>query len=142
MRKETLRLYGRLPRQLLHHLDNIYQTQGLKMSSQRDLPAVWFTSRVVVLKIINEDASSDSGSSNGGININLSLECGDLLFACVNLVRHKGIDAENALRQANSKFEKRFRRLETLIAGENLKPEQMSLEELELIWKRVKSEES
>ena len=88
-----------------------------------------------------EDASSDSGSSNGGININLSLECGDLLFACVNLVRHKGIDAENALRQANTKFEKRFRRLETLIAGENLKLEQMSLEELELIWKRVKSEE-
>ena len=59
MRKETLRLYGRLPRQLLHHLDNIYQTQGLKMSSQRDLPAVWFTSRVVVLKIINKNVSPD-----------------------------------------------------------------------------------
>jgi len=53
-----------------------------------------------------------------------------------------GIDAENALRQANAKFEKRFRRLEVLVAGENLKPEQMSLEELERIWQRVKTEES
>ena len=53
-----------------------------------------------------------------------------------------GIDAENALRQANAKFEKRFRHLEALIAGENLRPEQMSLEELERFWQRVKTEEN
>ena len=127
----------------------------------------WHDTAPVIEKIAEElaeveDAASDSGNTNGGNtnggdtnggdtnggdtnggdNENLSLECGDLLFACVNLVRHMGIDAENALRQANVKFEKRFRRLEELVASENLKPEQMSLEELEQVWQRVKSEEN
>jgi len=107
----------------------------------------WQDTAPVVEKIAEElaeveEARSDNGNSNGGNNENLSIECGDLLFACVNLVRHMGIDAENALRQANAKFEKRFRHLEALVAGENLKPEQMSLEELERFWQRVKTEES
>ena len=107
----------------------------------------WQDTAPVVEKIAEElaeveEARSENGNSNGGNNENLSIECGDLLFACVNLVRHMGIDAENALRQANAKFEKRFRHLEALVAGENLKPEQMSLEELERFWQRVKTEES
>ncbi len=108
----------------------------------------WHDTAPVIEKISEElaeveEAGSDSGNSNGGNNNeNLSLECGDLLFACVNLVRHMGIDAENALRQANAKFEKRFRRLEVLVSGDNQKPEQLSLADLELIWQRVKTEES
>ncbi|MCL2282231.1 MAG: nucleoside triphosphate pyrophosphohydrolase [Fibromonadales bacterium] len=39
-------------------------------------------------------------------------EFGDILFALVNLARHKGINAETALTRANAKFEKRFRQAE------------------------------
>ena len=103
----------------------------------------WQDTAPVIEKIAEELAEvEDAAGPDSGNNENLSLECGDLLFACVNLVRHMGIDAENALRQANAKFEKRFRRLEVLVAGENLKPEQMSLEELKRIWQRVKTEEA
>lgn len=41
-------------------------------------------------------------------------EMGDFLFSCVNLSRHVGVDAENALRRAVTKFESRFRTMELL----------------------------
>jgi len=68
-------------------------------------------------------------------------EVGDLLFVCVNLARHLGVGAETALRFANAKFERRFRRMETLIdaAGETI--EEATLDRLETLWKQVKTEE-
>ena len=65
-------------------------------------------------------------------------EAGDLLFAAVNLVRAYGLGAEEALRAANDKFERRFRAMETLAAGTfgNL-----SLEQQEALWQQVKREE-
>ena len=41
-------------------------------------------------------------------------EVGDLLFVTVNLAKWLGLDAEIALREANLKFERRFRKLEEL----------------------------
>ncbi|MDA1355745.1 MAG: nucleoside triphosphate pyrophosphohydrolase [Proteobacteria bacterium] len=102
----------------------------------------WQETAPVIEKIAEELAEVEEARSEGGNNEKLNLECGDLLFACVNLVRHMGIDAEYALRQANAKFEKRFRRLEALAAADNQKPEKMSLEELERIWQRAKKEEN
>ena len=45
-----------------------------------------------------------------------SNEGGDLLVWSANLARKLGIDPETALRGGNSKFERRFRRLEALLA--------------------------
>jgi ATP diphosphatase len=68
-------------------------------------------------------------------------EIGDLLFACVNLVRHAGIDPESALRQGNAKFERRFRRIEEMLSEDGRNPEQSSLEEMDRLWDAVKAEE-
>lgn len=65
-------------------------------------------------------------------------EAGDLLFAAVNFVRAHGVDAEDALRAANAKFEKRFRAMENLAKGAF---PQLTLEQQEELWQRVKSEE-
>ncbi len=101
----------------------------------------WHDKAPAIEKIAEELAKIDEVAALDNNNEQLSLECGDLLFACVNLVRHMGIDAESALRAANGKFEKRFRRLETLVEDEDLRPEQMALARLERIWQRVKQEE-
>jgi len=101
----------------------------------------WHDTAPVVEKIAEELAEVKDAAKQGDKNENLSMECGDLLFACVNLVRHMGIDAENALRQANAKFDKRFRSLESLVRDEDREPEQLTLEELEQFWQLVKREE-
>jgi len=60
-------------------------------------------------------------------------ELGDLLFAVVNLARHLNVDAEAALRQANRKFEQRFRSIEQERGFADL-----PLEEKEALWVRAK----
>ena len=60
-------------------------------------------------------------------------ELGDLLFAVVNLARHLNVDAEAALREANHKFEVRFRAIETEPGFD-----QLSLDEKEALWVAAK----
>ncbi len=65
-------------------------------------------------------------------------EAGDLLFAVVNFVRAHGISAEDALRAANAKFERRFRGMEAMANGEF---PMLSLEAQEELWQAVKGTE-
>ena len=67
-------------------------------------------------------------------------EAGDLLFAAVNLVRAYGLDAEDALRRANAKFERRFRAMEDLAGGQEAFAA-LSLDEQEALWGEVKRRE-
>lgn len=45
-------------------------------------------------------------------------ELGDLLFATVNLCRHYQLEAESGLREANAKFERRFRKVEAAVKAQ------------------------
>lgn len=65
-------------------------------------------------------------------------EVGDLLFATVNLSRHLKLQAEHTLRQANQKFERRFRKLEQLAEQQNVALEQLTLIQADQLWKQVK----
>ena len=60
-------------------------------------------------------------------------ELGDLLFAVVNLSRHLNIEPEAALREANRKFERRFRAIEATEGFSGL-----SLDEKEALWTAAK----
>ena len=66
-------------------------------------------------------------------------EVGDLLFACVNLARHLGVDADMSLRKACHKFDGRFRKMELLATTNDRVFEQLTLEEMENYWQQVKS---
>jgi ATP diphosphatase len=67
-------------------------------------------------------------------------ELGDLLFALSQAARHLGIDPEAALRDANAKFERRFRHIEALLAADGLTPDAVDMHRLEELWGRAKHE--
>ena len=68
-------------------------------------------------------------------------EAGDLLFAAVNLVRAHGISAEEALRAANGKFERRFCAMEALAGERGETFAALDLDQQEALWQEVKATE-
>ncbi len=67
-------------------------------------------------------------------------EMGDLLFTLVNLARWKGIHAEDALRQANTRFQRRYTTMQHLAETRGLDFAQIPLNEKELLWQEAKNE--
>jgi tetrapyrrole methylase family protein/MazG family protein len=68
-------------------------------------------------------------------------EAGDLLFAVVSLCRHLGLDADEALRQANAKFRRRFQRMEALSAARGTSLSTHDAAALDRLWEAAKAEE-
>jgi MazG family protein len=68
-------------------------------------------------------------------------EFGDLLFVMANVARHLRLDPEAALREANAKFVRRFKAIETALAREGRKPEDATLEEMDALWDAAKKSE-
>ncbi len=68
-------------------------------------------------------------------------ELGDILFLLSNYGRMLGINSEEALRQCNIKFERRFRGLETDLKASGISVKDASLEEMERGWDVQKSKE-
>ena len=66
-------------------------------------------------------------------------ELGDVLFTVVNLARRLGIDAEGAMRDANAKFESRFRYMESYATAHGMEMNKLDLAALEDLWQRAKA---
>ena len=71
---------------------------------------------------------------------NIKEELGDILLSVVNLARHLNVEAEDALRKGNQKFENRFRYIESKLKKKNKSLKESSLEEMDLLWDRSKQE--
>ena len=69
---------------------------------------------------------------------NIAEEAGDLLFAAVNVVRLLGLDPEQELHAATDKFIARFGKMERLVCADGKRLQEMSLQEMDGYWDRVK----
>ena len=67
-------------------------------------------------------------------------EMGDVLFAVTNLARHLQVSPDMALQKTNSKFRRRFARIESLLTEQQRKLTDCSLDELDRYWEQAKSE--
>ena len=87
-----------------------------------------------------EFAAVASAPDDAEAHDRLEDELGDILFVCANLARHAKVDVGSALRRANLKFERRFRTMEALAAGDGGLAGQ-SLEAQDRYWDRAKAAE-
>jgi nucleoside triphosphate diphosphatase len=71
----------------------------------------------------------------------LTDEVGDLLFVLANLARKLNLDPEICLRHANEKFSRRFNAMERDFETQAKSLSELSLEEMEAGWQRVKAAE-
>ncbi|MGM7317422.1 nucleoside triphosphate pyrophosphohydrolase [Idiomarina sp. ST10R2A5] len=65
-------------------------------------------------------------------------EIGDLLFAVVNLARHKQVNPEAALQRANEKFKSRFQNIEQRLGEQGKNATDCNLDQLEALWQQAK----
>jgi len=101
----------------------------------------WNDPSLVLDKLDEEIAELKVEMAQGAPPDRMTDEIGDMLFVVANLARHFKVDPEAALRQANAKFELRFRQIETRLAAQGRTAEQASLEEMEALWQEAKSQE-
>jgi len=99
----------------------------------------WRNKEDVWMKVEEEveelkDAVSESDQSH------MEEEFGDVLFSLINYARFLQIDAETALEKVNKKFLRRFGRIEQIAAEEGKQLVEMTLEEMDAIWNRIKHE--
>ncbi|MCB1858211.1 MAG: nucleoside triphosphate pyrophosphohydrolase [Gammaproteobacteria bacterium] len=100
----------------------------------------WDSLAGVVAKVEEELAEVVDASHPDQDLQGLRDEVGDLLFSCVNLARHLGVNPETSLRQANQKFETRFREMEARLAARGDRISALEMSDLNALWETVKAE--
>jgi ATP diphosphatase len=101
----------------------------------------WPDAQAVLAKLAEETKELQDEIAAGASSDRLADELGDMLFVLANLARKLDLDPETCLRQANAKFERRFRAIEQALAREGKSPADATLAEMEVLWTGAKQAE-
>jgi MazG family protein len=102
----------------------------------------WPDAAAVLEKVREETAEIAASVAAKESEERIGQEIGDLLFAAAQLARHYKRDPETALREANARFERRFRHVEARLAESGRAPADADMNELEALWGEAKKAES
>ncbi len=91
-----------------------------------------------VLRKVSEELDEIHDAIDSANPDHVREEVGDLLFSVTQVARRLGVDAESALREANAKFERRFRAMECEVERTGSTIKTMTLPEMEALWQRAK----
>ncbi|MEO8209118.1 MAG: nucleoside triphosphate pyrophosphohydrolase [bacterium] len=98
----------------------------------------WKNEEPVFAKIIEEINELRSNINSGKEHNEIEDELGDVLFSIVNYSRFLNINPEDALRRTIKKFKDRFQEIEKFASENNIELDDMTLEEMDVIWNRSK----
>ncbi|MCG8672246.1 MAG: nucleoside triphosphate pyrophosphohydrolase [Pseudomonadales bacterium] len=99
----------------------------------------WPHYRFVLEKMAEEMEEISEAVAEEKTTDEVAEEIGDLMFCCVNLLRHLKRDPEIVMKQSNDKFEKRYRAMEELLRQQGTPIESTDLETMEAAWQSIKS---
>ena len=101
----------------------------------------WKTADEVRLKVAEELAELDAADEQQESADRVAEELGDTLFALSQWARHRDIDPEAALRQANQKFARRVAQMERFAGATGATLSDLDPAQMELLWARAKQAE-
>lgn len=84
-------------------------------------------------------AESESIDDHEATKLRIQNELGDMFFSLSQLARHLSLDAEQCSRQANSRFEARYKKMRELVESDKKDWEKLSPAEKEGFWQKAKS---
>jgi tetrapyrrole methylase family protein/MazG family protein len=91
-----------------------------------------------VMKKVDEEIIEMKSAFASGDKAELEHEIGDVLFSIAQLARHTGLEAEQCLRTANARFEKRFFAMRARIQASGRDYDTLTSDELEQAWQETK----
>lgn len=113
-------------------------TRALKLTSRAGRVGFDWPDAPAVLDKLDEEVAELRAELPGADPDRLADELGDILFVVANLARKLGLDPEACLRNANTKFTRRFNAVEERLAATGLAPTDATLDEMEAHWVAVK----
>jgi ATP diphosphatase len=116
-------------------------TRAVKLTNRAARVGFDWANAEQVLEKLHEEIDELRAELPGGDAARLKDEVGDMLFVLANLARKLGLDAETCLRHANDKFSRRFSAMERDFEAQARSLAELSLDEMEAGWQRVKAAE-
>ena len=101
----------------------------------------WEHWQQVLPKIQEELDEVVEAVAKGESHSRIEEEVGDVLMSATNLARLLGVNAENALRLSNQKFERRFQRVEAMLAAVGISLQEATMAQMDAAWNSAKLEE-
>jgi tetrapyrrole methylase family protein/MazG family protein/ATP diphosphatase len=116
-------------------------TRAVKLSKRAaGVGFVWPNTEAVLDKLEEELAELRAEVATGD-RAALREELGDVLFVMANLARDLDIDPEDALREANAKFLRRFRHIEARLAEDGRTAHDSDLQEMDALWNEARAQD-
>jgi nucleoside triphosphate diphosphatase len=113
-------------------------TEGLKLQQKASKVGFDWADPEPVLDKIEEEIAELREALAGGRVEAVKDEIGDLIFAMANLARQLDVDPEQALRNTNGKFRRRFGHIERTLRADGVPLEDAGLERMEALWQQAK----
>lgn len=89
---------------------------------------------------LDEEVAELKQAIKEGEQVAIKDELGDVLFTCVNVARKLKMDADQSLRVANTKFERRIESMQALIDQQDLSWKTLDDDGLDALWQQAKSQ--